>query len=129
MARLIPEEQFLKEVQFVKSAENINDLVTEGGFYTEKEMREGLKFSQCPVIRLETMNMFFFGKSGFNKWHVVSCMYWFGYFMFVLYDVRSEDQNPEGRGAWATRPIFHDATCRSFIPGIWHSHCFGRSSL
>lgn len=46
-------------------------------------------------------------------------MYWFGYFMFVLY-VRSEDQNPEGRGAWATRPIIHDATCRSFIPGGTH---------
>lgn len=59
MARLITEDQFLKEVQFVKSAENINDLVTEGGFYTEKEMREVLKWSQCPVIRLETINMFF----------------------------------------------------------------------
>ena len=47
----------------MKSAENINDLVTEGGFYTEKEMREVLKFSQCPVIRLETMNMFFFGEN------------------------------------------------------------------
>ena len=66
MARLIPEDEFIKEVRFVKSAENINDLVTEGGFYTEKEMKDVLKWNQCPVIRSHK-HVVSPGKSVFNK--------------------------------------------------------------
>ncbi|CAK8991700.1 unnamed protein product, partial [Durusdinium trenchii] len=38
-------EQFIKVVQLEKSVEQINQLETEGGFYTEKEMKDVLKFT------------------------------------------------------------------------------------
>lgn len=42
------EDEFIKEVQLEKSSEKINDLFTKGGFYTEKEMKDVLKFSAYP---------------------------------------------------------------------------------
>ncbi|CAK9033715.1 Uncharacterized protein SCF082_LOCUS20616 [Durusdinium trenchii] len=41
-------EQFIKVVQLEKSVEQINQLETEGGFYTEKEMKDVLKFTATP---------------------------------------------------------------------------------
>lgn len=53
---LLSKDSFIQEVRVERSSEQVNELNREGGFYTEKEMKDILKF---PEILYSNMLDFF----------------------------------------------------------------------
>lgn len=47
---LSTKEEFLQEVRLWRSSEQVNELTTNGGFYTEQEMKDVLKWGQFLYI-------------------------------------------------------------------------------
>ena len=43
---LVSKDSFIQEVRVERSSEQVNELNREGGFYTEKEMKDMLKFPE-----------------------------------------------------------------------------------
>lgn len=48
-------EQFIKEVTVEKTTEQINELETKGGFYTEQEMKDKLNYKPQLILAFDCM--------------------------------------------------------------------------